>query len=64
MIPEHEEPALTTVILGGDEFAVLLPDTDEAGALQVLTRLQDSLRVEALAHGWPIGFSIGSVRCV
>ena len=47
--------------LGGDEFALLLPRTDEAGARNVLQRVHESLLFEASAHGWPIGYSIGSV---
>ena len=47
--------------LGGDEFALLLPATDEAGAATILQRVHDRLSTEAAAHGWPIGYSIGSV---
>jgi diguanylate cyclase (GGDEF)-like protein len=47
--------------LGGDEFGIVLPDTDEDGAAVVLSRVHGALRAEAAVRGWPIGFSVGSL---
>ena len=45
--------------MGGDEFAVLLPQTDRAGAVAVTQTLHEALGAAVAARGWPIGFSIG-----
>lgn len=47
--------------IGGDEFMVLLPETDAAGAQVVLERLQDTLRNSMRRHAWPVSFSIGAM---
>ena len=44
--------------LGGEEFAILLPVTEEGGALQVAERLRASVASHAIAHG---GSSTGFV---
>ncbi len=45
--------------IGGDEFAILLPQTDLAGARIFFSNLQQRLvELMAVKH-WPIGFSIG-----
>ena len=42
--------------LGGEEFGVLMPDTDLAGAGQLAARIQAAMRVAALPHaGSPLG---------
>jgi diguanylate cyclase (GGDEF)-like protein len=43
------------VRLGGDEFGLLMPETDQAAAEQVVARLKQ--RVEALS--WNLGISVG-----
>ncbi|MDH0862933.1 GGDEF domain-containing protein [Mitsuaria sp. GD03876] len=48
--------------LGGEEFAVLLPDTDLDGAMLVAERLRKLLQEQPLAWGdklWPISASFG-----
>lgn len=45
--------------MGGDEFAILLPDTTVKGAQVFFTELRESLLNMASRHHWPIGFSIG-----
>ncbi|MDP2316233.1 MAG: GGDEF domain-containing protein [Pseudomonadota bacterium] len=46
---------------GGDEFALLLPDTDERGASLLLARLRGELYDAMAQHGWPVTFSVGAV---
>ncbi len=45
--------------VGGDEFALLLPETGYARGRQAITRLQATLRRAMEQHGWPVTFSIG-----
>jgi len=45
--------------IGGDEFAVVLPGTNAAGAKRYFDGLQGRLLEVIRAHGWEIGFSIG-----
>ncbi len=51
----------TVARFGGDEFAVLMPESDEQAAHSAI----DAARVELLEqmgrHGWPVTFSIGVV---
>jgi diguanylate cyclase (GGDEF)-like protein len=47
--------------MGGDEFAVLLPETDAASAQQAFTKLEKALRAMAENQAWPVTFSIGVV---
>jgi len=47
--------------VGGDEFAVLLPETDAQGAAVLVDRLQSALSAEMQKNGWPVTFSIGCV---
>lgn len=47
--------------LGGDEFCLLLPNTDSAGARVLLEKVKEVLlRVMEASH-WPVTFSIGAV---
>ena len=50
--------------IGGDEFAVLLPETDSEAAQSVAIRLRDTLLQAMRDHGWAVSFSIGIVTCV
>lgn len=47
--------------LGRDEFAILLPETNESGARTKLGKLKNELAQKAKAHNWPLGFNIGVV---
>jgi diguanylate cyclase (GGDEF)-like protein len=47
--------------IGGDEFAILLPETGVEVARTVIARLQSALLVATSSQAWPIGFSIGAV---
>lgn len=47
--------------VGGDEFVLLLPETDEEGARTVLEGARSRLEEEMRRRGWPVAASIGSV---
>ncbi len=49
--------------LGGDEYALLLPDTGETAAGIVIPRLQTALVSEMTAAKWPVTFSMGILTC-
>jgi diguanylate cyclase (GGDEF)-like protein len=44
---------------GGDEFVVLLPETDRDQAATAVEKLQTQLLERTRAFGWPVTFSIG-----
>ena len=46
--------------IGGDEFAVLLPETDANGAQAAVRRIQDLLSREMARRGRPVTFSMGA----
>ena len=46
---------------GGDEFAVLLPETGPAEACIALERVQHRLRASMKDRGWHVTFSVGGV---
>jgi diguanylate cyclase (GGDEF)-like protein len=49
--------------VGGDEFALLLPETDQDSAGVVIAKIQCGLLEEMQRNYWPITFSIGVVSC-
>jgi diguanylate cyclase (GGDEF)-like protein len=49
--------------MGGDEYAVLLPETDVAGAHKVVPRVQGALNSEMTRSGWPVTLSMGVLTC-
>ena len=51
----------TIARIGGDEFALLLPETEAADAERLLERVHDRLVAEAGVKGWGIGYSAGAV---
>ncbi len=50
--------------MGGDEFALLMPETDEGAAKTVINRIHSSLVNEMLKNGWMVTFSVGVVTCL
>ena len=49
---------------GGEEFAIVLPNTDERGALEIARQLSDALRNRAITHGGsPYGVVTVSSGC-
>ena len=54
------------VRLGGDEFGLLMPETDELGAEQLIARLQQRIHMRMFEQGWPVTISAGiatSAQC-
>lgn len=47
--------------MGGDEFTILLPGSDQAGAKAVISKIHASLLTDMRSHDWPVTFSIGVV---
>ena len=49
--------------LGGDEFGILLLETDPLQAYAVVTKLQEMLMPVVHRNNWPISFSFGALSC-
>ncbi len=47
--------------IGADEFAVLLPETDNEASEYVIQKMKQLLVKEARKNYWPIGFSFGAI---
>lgn len=54
----------TIARIGGDEFAVLLPETDEQQARFVIEKLQKNLLAEMDEQNWAVTFSIGVITYI
>ncbi len=50
--------------IGGDEFVMILPETDEEAARKVAPRLHGFLLEEMQKNQWPVTFSIGALTFV
>jgi diguanylate cyclase (GGDEF)-like protein len=53
----------TVARLGGDGYALLLPETNEAAAGIVIPRMQKALMQEMREANWPVTFSMGTLTC-
>jgi diguanylate cyclase (GGDEF)-like protein len=47
--------------MGGDEFAVLLPETGAEAAAKAMKDVEEDMKARSDEHGWPITMSIGVV---
>jgi diguanylate cyclase (GGDEF)-like protein len=50
----------TVARVGGDEFLVLMPETDARGAARYLARVRAAIRRASLAEGIVVGLSVGT----
>lgn len=46
--------------IGGDEFAILLPDADEEGCTMLVDRLREKMDLYIHSSQWPIRLSVGA----
>jgi diguanylate cyclase (GGDEF)-like protein len=53
----------TAARIGGDEFAILFPDTDSATVSDLCRTLHESLTAHVRSRDWPVSFSIGVLTC-
>jgi diguanylate cyclase (GGDEF)-like protein len=49
--------------MGGDEFAILLPEAGKGEAITTGKRLHEFLSAELRGNGWPITLSMGVITC-
>ena len=47
--------------IGGDEFAIVLSETDSGSAVAAMAKVRDNLSMAVGKHGWPVTFSMGIV---
>lgn len=53
----------TVARIGGDEFAIMLPEAGLESAESILVRLRQALLEDAAIAAYPVSFSIGAVTC-
>ena len=58
---EHTRKTDKIARMGGDEFAMMLPETSETQAREILLRLHVKLLTVMELYKWPVTFSIGSI---
>ncbi len=51
----------TVARMGGDEFAILLPESDEGATRAIVEKLQRRLLERFTARQWPVSVSVGAV---
>jgi diguanylate cyclase (GGDEF)-like protein len=50
--------------IGGDEFGILLLETEQEETLAVISKIQDLILEEMRSHAWPVTLSIGVLFCI
>ena len=62
-VRENSRKADILARVGGDEFVLLLPATDQEAARMAIAKIQHSVTSAMHKHGWPVSLSIGVVTC-
>jgi diguanylate cyclase (GGDEF)-like protein len=62
-VREHVRNIDVIARLGGDEWALLLPEINQESARTVIAKLQSGLQEEMKRNNWPVTFSMGVVTC-
>ena len=64
LVKQHSRPFDMVARMGGDEFAMILPETGRDAALAVVAKLQDGVLTELDCMGYKLTLSLGVVTCL
>jgi diguanylate cyclase (GGDEF)-like protein len=59
----HVRPSDVIARMGGDEFAILMPETTLEEATVALDRIREQVHERLRLYGWPVSLSVGLSAC-